>query len=180
VNRECEFGLGVPVIDFQLAREAPFTEHQAFADAAAVLARLFEEKMVAPEYCREALRKEAQRDNPKEVIKRLLGAEDAFDFPEVALLFRVIATDTRTVLVNHDVQKRLESKQSSERPHWKEIMENSVQIWASRLDAGKWPLKPIGRAGEMWAWVGKYDSFLGYMAWVVEALKAGERGFEPL
>ena len=180
VNRECEFGLGVPVIDFQLAKEAPFTEHPAFTDAAAVLAGLFEAKMVAPEYCREALRKEAQRDNPAEAIKRLLRAEDAFDFPEVAQLFRVIATDTRTVLVDQEVQKRLESKQLSERPHWKEIMESSVQIWASRLDEGKWPLKPIGHDGELWAWIGKYDSFLGYMAWVIEALKAGDTGFGPL
>jgi hypothetical protein len=59
-------------------------------------------------------------------------------------------------------------------------MQNSVQIWASRLDPGKMPVKPIGPGGELWGWIGKYDSFLGYMAWVIEALKAGEKGFEPL
>lgn len=174
VNRECEFGHGVPVIDFQLAKEAPFSEHPAFADSAAVLSWLFEQKMVAPEHCREALRKEAQRDNPRQAIEKLVKSEDAFDFPEVAQLFRVIATDTRTVLVNHEIEKRLRSKRPSERPHWNEIMENSVQIWSSRLDARKWPLKPIGSDGELWAWIGKYDSFLGYMAWVIES---GQTGF---
>jgi hypothetical protein len=34
--------------------------------------------------------------------------------------------------------------------------------------------------GEFWAWIGKYDSFLGYMAGVLPLLKAGQAGFEPL
>ncbi|MBI4662729.1 MAG: hypothetical protein HY735_28275 [Verrucomicrobia bacterium] len=38
----------------------------------------------------------------------------------------------------------------------------------------------LGPDGKLWAWIGKYDDFLGYMAWVMESLKAGEKGFEPL
>lgn len=37
-----------------------------------------------------------------------------------------------------------------------------------------------GPDGELWAWIRKYDDFLRYMAWVIESLKAGEQGFEPL
>ena len=37
-----------------------------------------------------------------------------------------------------------------------------------------------GPDGELWSWIGNYDSFLGYMAWVIGRLKAGEKGFEPL
>ena len=46
-----------------------------------------------------------------------------------------------------------------------------------RSDLGK---PPIGANGELWAWIGKYDSFLGYMAWVIEALETRKNGFEPL
>jgi CRISPR-associated endonuclease/helicase Cas3 len=175
VNRECEFGPGVPVIDFQLAKEPPFSEHPSFVDSAAVLNWLFEQKMVAPEHCREALRKEAQRDNPMKAIANLLGAEDAFDFPEVARLFRVITTDTRTVLVNHEIEKRLKGRKPSERPHWKEIMENSVQVWSNRLPF--LPFRPLlGLEDILVIQENCYDDFLGYMKGVLPLLNAQRDG----
>ena len=179
VNRECEFGSEVAVIDFQLAKETPFSQHPAFADSAAVLNWLFEQKMVAPEHCREALKKEAQRDNPTKVIARLFGAEDAYDFPEVAQLFRVIATDTRTVLVNHEIEKRLKSSSRAERPDWKQIMENSVQVWSNRLPF--LPFRPLpGLDDILVIQENCYDNFLGYMKGVLPLLQAGQKGFEPL
>jgi hypothetical protein len=54
---------------------------------------------------------------------------------------------------------------------------DSVQIWASRLDPGKLPVKPIGHDGELWAWIGEYNSFLGYMAGILPLLRAGQKGF---
>jgi hypothetical protein len=45
---------------------------------------------------------------------------------------------------------------------------------------GKLPVKPIGFEDEFWAWIGEYDSFLGYMAGVLPLLKAGQQGFGPL
>lgn len=74
----------------------------------------------------------------------------------------------------------MESRDRQQFPAWHEVMQNSVQIWASRLDAGKWPVKPVGPNDELWAWVGKYDGFLGYMAGVLDLLNAGQKGFEPL
>ena len=41
------------------------------------------------------------------------------------------------------------------------VIQNSVQIRASRLDPGKMPVKPIGPHGELWDWIGNYDSLLG-------------------
>jgi len=41
-------------------------------------------------------------------------------------------------------------------------------------------VKPIGPNDELWGWIGSYDSFLGYMAGVLELLRAGQKGFEPL
>jgi len=41
-------------------------------------------------------------------------------------------------------------------------------------------LKSIGDAGELWAWIGGYDSFIRYIAGVLPLLRAGEKGFELL
>lgn len=175
VNRDCEFGPGVPVIDFQLVKEAPFSEHPAFADSAAVLNWLFEQKLVTPEHCRTAMEKEAQRDSPAKAIARLCAAEDAFDFPEVAQLFRVIPTDTRTVLVNHEIEMRLKSKPPSERPHWKEIMQNSVQVWSNRLSF--LPFRPLpGFEDILVIQENCYDDFLGYMKGVLPLVAAQQDG----
>jgi hypothetical protein len=60
-------------------------------------------------------------------------------------------------------------------------MSHSVQMWSSRLNEARLPVKRIGPDGELWAWIeGNYDSFLGYMAGVLPLLKAGKSGFEPL
>lgn len=175
VNRECEFGRGVPIIDFQLAKEAPFAEHLAFADSAAVLGWLFEHDMVAPEYCREALQKEAQRDNPRTAIEQLRTAENAFDFPEVSRLFRVIASETQTVLVSHEIEERLRSSSPSERPDWKEIMQNSVQVWSNRLSL--LPFRPLAGFDEILViQEGCYDDFLGYMKGILPLLRGRMEG----
>ena len=87
---------------------------------------------------------------------------------------------TQTVLVGHGLIGRIESHDRAQFPSWREVMENSVQVWAKRLDAAKLPVKPIGQDGELWAWIGNYDSFVGYMAWVIKSLKVGQVGFEPL
>ncbi len=65
-------------------------------------------------------------------------------------------------------------------PSWRESMQNSVQIWASMLQPAKMPVKPLGENGELWAWIGDYDDFLGYMAWMVKALENGSPCSAPL
>ena len=136
----------------------------------------------SPSDCTEALRLELRNDRGAQAlrIEEIERAEKAADYPEVAKLCRIITTDTRTVLVDDSLAKRIESRVRMQFPSWRDIMQNSVQIWASRLDPGKLPVKPIGPDGELWVWIGKYDGFLGYMAWVIDALKSGQTGFEPL
>jgi len=133
----------------------------------------------SPADCTEALRRELRDDRGQkaEIIEKIERAEKAADYPEVAKLCRVIEADTRTVLIDQTLVKRIESRDRTQFPSWRDIMANSVQIWASKLDPGKLPVKPVGPDGEVWAWIGKYDSFLGYMAWVLDT---GQTGFEPL
>ena len=102
-------------------------------------------------------------------------AENAFDFPEVAQLFRVITSDTRTVLVNHDIEKRLKNRTASERPDWKQIMENSVQVWSNRLPF--LPFRPLpGLEDILVIQENCYDDFLGYMKGVLPLLRAQADG----
>jgi hypothetical protein len=110
----------------------------------------------------------------------ILQAEREADYPEVAKLCRLITADTRTVLVDPGLIARFETKNHDQLPSAREVLKHSVQIWASRLDPGRWPTKPIGLDGELWAWIGAYDNFLGYMAGVLPLLRAGQEGIEPL
>ena len=136
----------------------------------------------SPSDCTEALRLELRNDRGQksEIIEKIERAEKAADYPEVAKHCRIITADTQTVLVDQELAKRIESRDRALFPSWRDIMQNSVQIWASRVDPRKLPLRPVGPDGELWLWIGNYDSFLGYMAGVLPLLKAGESGFEPL
>ena len=181
VSRSAEYA-EAEVWDFRHDEEGFLTLHPQFKTSRAVLAQLFDEETVDPSQCTEALRRELNAGLGKMETSALaiLQAEREADYPEVAKLCRLITADTRTVLVNPDLIARFETRDRDQFPAAREVMKHSVQIWSSRLDEGKWPLKPIGFEGELWAWIGEYDSFLGYMAGVLPLLNAGEKGFEPL
>ncbi|MEO8428619.1 MAG: CRISPR-associated endonuclease Cas3'' [Verrucomicrobiota bacterium] len=132
--------------------------------------------------CTDALQREVQQDHGEKALRmeEIFQAEKDADYPQVAKLCRVIDAATQTVVVDAGLIGRLENSDRSQWPDWREMMLGSVQIWASRLDPAKLPVKPIGHDGELWAWIGAYDNFVGYMAGVLSLLKAGQKGFEPL
>jgi CRISPR-associated endonuclease/helicase Cas3 len=175
------------VWDFRHDESSGLSPHPQTKLPREILAKIFkqcaaEERQPSPGDCTEALRLELRNDRGTQAlrIEEVERAEKFWDYPEVARLCRIINTDTRTVLIDANLIERIERGDRGHAPSWSEVMQRSVQIWATRLDAAKWPVRPIGRDGEMWAWIGKYDGFLGYMAGVLELLKAGQRGFEPL
>jgi CRISPR-associated endonuclease/helicase Cas3 len=132
-----------------------------------------------PDDCTEALRLELRNDRGKQAlrIEEIERAEKAADYPEVAQLCRIIDASTRTVLVTPDLIARIEARDRKQFPSWREIMQNSVQIWSNRLDEGKLPVKEIGSDKELWALVdGNYDSFLGWMKGVLPLLRGQQTG----
>jgi CRISPR-associated endonuclease/helicase Cas3 len=181
VSRSGEYA-EADVWDFRHDEEGFLTLHPQFKVSRLVLAQLFDEGQVDPSHCTEALSRElnAGLGQTETAAQAILQAERAADYPEVAKLCRIITADTRTVLANPDLIDRFESRDRSRFPAAREVLKHSVQIWSTRLDAGKLPLKSIGFEDELWAWIGEYDRFLGYMAGVLPLLKAGEAGFEPL
>jgi hypothetical protein len=177
-NRSGEYR-DAEVWDFRHNESGGLSLHPQAKVAREVLRVIFKHRpQPSPSDCTEALRLEIRNDRGQkaEIIEKIDRAEKAGDYPEVAQLCRIITADTRTVLVDQALVSRIESRDRMQFPSWRDIMQNSVQIWASRLDPAKLPVKEIGSDGELWAWLGKYDGFLGFMAAIFElaAFKKGE------
>jgi len=186
VNRSGEYQ-EAEVWDFRHDCSGGLSLHPQAKLSRGILAGIFtkcahDRRQPSPDDCTEALQLELRNDRGAQAlrIEEIERAEKSASYPELAKLCRIITSDTRTVLVDANLIERVERRDRQQFPSWREVMRNSVQIWASRLDASKLPVKPIGPNGELWAWIGKYDGFLGYMAGVLDLLRTGQKGFEPL
>jgi CRISPR-associated endonuclease/helicase Cas3 len=185
-SRSGEFD-GPEVWDFQHDTGNGLSIHPQAKLSRRILKNLFTEcagqnRQPGPDDCTEAIQREVLQDHGEKALRmeEIFQAEKDADYPQVAKLCRIIDAQTQTVVAEPGLIRRLENPDRSQWPDWRELMLGSVQLWAKRLDAGKLPVKPIGHDGELWAWIGEYDSFLGYMAGVLPLLKAGQKGFEPL
>jgi len=179
VNREAR-PQKARMLDFRFAPHPLLTFHPGFTDAIEVLGELFAQygKDISPAHCLEALQREMQRASFETFRDELLKRESGGDFPEVQRLFQVIESDTRTVVIDQNIRRRLEE---FEKVRFQEIQAGSVQIWSTKLKSGKWPIAPIGSDGQLWAWTGQnYSAFTGYMADILPLLKAGKSGFDVL
>lgn len=176
VNRNAEYDVdgGGLVYDFALDGEG-ITQHPAATVSADVLHRL----LVADELncgkpadiVTKAMREELSIRGGFDTDP-LVNAESARNYPKVKELGRVIDADTRLVVVDSRVKKRLAQR----RPvGFRTLLRGSVQLWAAKID--KLGLEPLFGRGDMYVWNDAYDpDFLGYMAGVlrnVEFLAAG-------
>jgi CRISPR-associated endonuclease/helicase Cas3 len=114
------------------------------------------------------MRNEVRSDGMRRISKEIVLAEQNLQFPLVAEKFHVIDSDTVTAIVDEELIKRLEEK---EKVDMNLIQAMSVQIWG--YQKGELALRPISGLPGMYGWSLLYDSFLGYMAGVlqVEAFK---------
>lgn len=175
------------VWDFRHDADNGFSLHPQAKLSRRILEQVFAEcasknRQPGPDDCTDAIQREIFQDHggKSSQMEKIFQAEKDADYPEVAKLCRIIDAATQTVVVEPELIQRLQNPDRSQWPGWRELMLGSVQLWANRLDAGKLPVKPIGHEGELWAWIGEYNSFIGYMAGVLPLLKAGKTGFEPL
>jgi len=153
---------GAEVWDFQIIPGALLRLHPKLKTAARVLGELFQEGNVAPEFCKEALKREIRWDNS--ISDELLRAESTSnaenaDFPKVAELFKVIDNNTVTVVVANKLQEQLRQGKWCGRG---ELQKHSVQIWGWRAEDLR--LEEFTRFPCVYGWALPYDSFLGYMA----------------
>lgn len=143
--------------------------HPGMRDSSKVLLELISAgNAITPELCTNALKREIRLAGT--FAESLLKSEGGLRFPQVEKDFRVIASDTRTVVVDTEMVKKLEYHLSVD---WRDIQKASVQIWGYRLDALRIP-EVLGHPG-MYKWSYAYNDFIGYMAGIlpVEAFKQG-------
>lgn len=159
VNRSQKYECA-EVWTFTLQETDLLRQHPGFKESSKVLSMMFTENKVSPNDCKEALRREVSLSGLKDAIR---GHENAMDFPEVNKLFRVIDANTYTVVVDDEIKQRLKSW---EKVRWGEIQKHSVQIWGYRIESLKIP--EFAQYPGLYEWSLAYDSFLGYMAGVLE------------
>lgn len=166
------------LFDFKI--EAPlFNRHPAFTLSRQILEKLFEENKFAKDspsdLITESIRRELMSDT-QEKHKRIIKMEAEMNYPEVAKLYKVIAADTRLVLIDKELIIKIENH---EKVDPKEIVRNSVQIWANKIDKlNLTPLKNHSNS-DIFIWCYEYDpNFLGYMKGVLPLIKMDSDGFQ--
>jgi CRISPR-associated endonuclease/helicase Cas3 len=170
VNRHGEYPTA-EIWDVML-EDPRFNRHPAFEASSRVLAEILEEGLLAGDASQamtEAMRRELVLTDVRE--RELRRKEAGQEWREVAELYRVIDSDTRTVVVDGTLAERL---RNHEQVAWRELVRGSVQIWEKKLE--NLPVQQIGRRGELYEWTGAYDAeFLGYMAGVLPLIEGRDR-----
>ena len=148
------------MVSFRFGAEDGINQNRGMQDSIRVLGDLFSSGTpISAESCTEALRRELRLDPGSEsLLAKVAKAESLMNFPEVEKLFRIISADTRTVLVDKDVVKRIES---FEPVNWRDIQRNSVQIWGYRIEELHVP--ELNCHSGVYAWHLDYSPFLGIM-----------------
>jgi len=168
VNRHEHISAGT-VWTFVLKEEELLKRHPSMKDSARVLLDIIiEGSQISPALCTDALKREIRLAG--KFTHNLIKSEDELRYPQVEKDFRVIASDTRVVVVEDDLITKLEKHEPVD---WRDIQKSSVQLWAYRLDILRIP-EVYGHPG-IYKWTYAYDDFIGYMAGIlsVEAIKLG-------
>lgn len=162
INRSGEYGTA-DVWDFQLICDHRLRKHPSFDDSAAIVGELFIESKVAPQFCTEAMRREVRRMGMKNDAALIDAAEQKLQFVEVESRFRVIDSNTEIAVVQASLKRRLRNR---EPVSFQELQNGSVQIYSNRrLESA---LAPIVERPGVYEWTLAYNSFLGYMAGVID------------
>lgn len=139
-------------------------------NSAKVLMDLYRDgRQISPELCTLALKREVRLDGA--FTQSLFKSEQQLRFPAVEKDFKVIASNTRTVVVDAELVKKMEGHHPV---NWRDVQKSSVNISGYRLDALHIP--EVSGYPDVYKWPHNYNDFVGYMAGVIkiEAFKAGD------
>lgn len=160
------------LIDFSIFAEDGLNQHPGFKESSDIFEQLWEElnadDIDGSELCTKAIRKELSRfPAKKEKSKMLLAEEIKQSFQEVSNEYRIIDSDTVTVIVNKDLVANLEKGVPVS---WSIIQENSVQLWMNNIK--KLGLKEIAGCQKdgIYSWIDRYEydaDFLGIMGGIL-------------
>lgn len=137
-------------------------KHPGLRDSSKVLLELLSDgHAISPALCTDALKREIRLAG--NFLSLLKKHEEMLQFPQVEKNFRVITSDTRTVVIGDALISRLESRHPVD---WRDIQKSSVQIWGYRLDYLCIP--EFEKYRGMYKWIYDYNDFVGYMAGVLK------------
>ena len=153
------------VVSFLFQNDGRLNANPLQEDSIRVLRRFMDEgRAISASLCTEALRRELQLNPTAESqLGKIVNEERLLRFPEVERHYKVIAADTRTVVVDQEVIRRLEAFEPVD---WREIQWNSVQLWGYRIERLNIP-EVNGHPG-VFKWHLDYSPFLGFMEGVLK------------
>ena len=170
INRNNEYD-GADVWDFQLVAGGLVNVNPALEDSAEILDEFFRKGHVSPEYCTAALEAEILQTRRSNLNEELRKAEGSLNFPEVQKRFRVIDTETRTVVISKSLVMRIERGESVD---WRELQRHSVQLYATKVEGLS--LRESPALQDVFFWDLPYDDFIGYMAGALPLLEGQWQG----
>lgn len=164
VNRNSEMAELAEVFSFRFLQDKETSVHPGMTTSANILDEMFEEgwfqdsRKSMDDILQEAVKREMSKTF--DYSRKLLDAEVGKEYNKVAELCKVIeVADTRTVVVNAEIIRKLESR---EKVSSRDIQLNSVQIWANKLTL--LGIEDIPFYPGLYKWTLSYDpDFLGYM-----------------
>jgi len=149
---------------FCILEDGMLRHNPGLKEAATVLKEYFEgDRIIVPELSTQSLADEIALYGLSKKHEKLVTDEKLQKFPQVEQAFKVIDSDTRLVVVDPTVAKRLQYGKVD----WKELQKVSVQIAKYKLDELRTPMI----MDNIYRWNLEYDGFLGYMAGIVKLKK---------
>jgi hypothetical protein len=175
MNRHNEREEGI--VESVVLHDKCFSEHPGFVSCRFVLALMWNEGWLermqaavsgnsSSDVATQAFRREALLDDTRSASKKIQQLESGEDFAAVSENFKVIDSNTRTVIIPADLAGRLKG---GELITQRDLMMHSVQIWESGDEKyiRQSLMATIADSG-IYRWLGAYDRFLGYMAGVLD------------
>jgi len=172
INRHGKRAFG-RLLDFSIYAEDGLSYHPGFKESSDILNHLWLEiisdKMDSSELCSKAIRKELSRFPVKKSKSELLILEEQKQgFQEVSTEYRIIDSETATIIIDAKLVEKLEHGIPV---NWQDLQNNSVQLWANKIK--KFHLKPIVGCAQddIYSWTDTYDYdplFLGIMAGIID------------
>ncbi len=118
---------------------------------------------IIPELSTQSMNDEIIRDDSCiSKIQQLMGLEAEMQFREVEARFNIIDSDTVCAVVDETLAKSI----ACGKGNWQTLQRKAVSI--RRYNIQRWGLKEIVK--DVYEWTLEYNSFLGYMAGVLQSL----------
>jgi len=173
INRHGKRSFG-RLFDFTIFAEDGLNHHPGFNESSDILNNLWSEiisdEMDGSELCTKAIRKELSRFSEKKIkSEQLLTEEKKQGFQEVSTTYRIIDSDTATVIID---AKLVEKLKHGFPVNWQDLQNNSVQLWMQKI--AKLNIQPIANCSQdnIFSWTDAYEydpDFLGIMPDLIDS-----------